>query len=364
MKHLQFLLIPLVLVMAISGCKKKTETKFGSELGKTEGKADPIHVEGELAVFGDFPLEFVSNGKLQAAKQAELYFEKNQLIKKINAKNGDWVAAGKVLAVLENSLDKINLEQAEIRLESAEIEKKNREIGHSGNTGNATGANDDAMNYFALSSGYKEAQLNLKRAKLDYNNTILRTPIAGRVVNLNTKVQNLPKAGEPFCIIINDKEFEVVFPILESEIGRLKVGQAITMRPFVEDSVFYDGKITQINPVVDEHGLVQVTAIVPNSNSKLIQGMNVKVFIKDKVPNCVIVPKEAVVLRNNRQVIFTYKGGKAMWNYIRTVHENSSSYSVVKENAGQEVLPGDTVITIGNLNLAHEAEVKFRMIKK
>ena len=92
--------------------------------------------------------------------------------------------------------------------------------------------------------------------------------------------------------------------------------------------------------------------------------MNVKVFIKDQVEDCLIVPKEAVVLRNNREVVFTYSEGKAMWNYVHSVLENSTSYSITKPEDGmQEIFPGDTVITIGNLNLAHETEVKFRMIK-
>ncbi|MBT4401057.1 MAG: efflux RND transporter periplasmic adaptor subunit [Bacteroidetes bacterium] len=364
MKNHLTILLSLLLVIASSSCKQKTETEFGNELGKTDSKADPIHVEGEIATFGDFPLEFVSNGKLNASSQAELYFKKNQLIENINVKNGDWIEGGTVLATMENQLDLINLDQAEIRLESANIERENQVIGHTANQKGKLDENDQAMNYFSLSSGFREAELNMKKAQLDYQNTILTAPFSGRVIDLDTKIQNLPTSGEPFCRLINDRVFEVIFPILESEIGRLKVGQSISMRPFIADSVFYRGKISEINPAVDEHGLVKVTALVPNSDGELLQGMNVKVFIKDKVSNCVIVPKEAVVLRNNQQVVFKYSEGKAMWNYVGTVHENSTHYSVIPVKAGQEILEGDTIITIGNLNLAHEAEVKFRMSNK
>jgi len=361
MKHI-LNLAAVLLILVASGCNKKEKSEYGSELGKLDATADPIHVEGEIAVFGDFPLEFVSNGKLQARQQAELYFEKNQLIKDIYVKNGDWVESGRLLAELNNEQDLINMRQAEIRLESAKIERQNRVLGHTMNSGKVMNDTVPAMRTISLASGYEEAELNIEKARIDYSNTLLKAPFSGRVVDLNQKPNNFPKAGEPFCRLLNDREFEVVFPILESEIGRLNVGQAISMRPFVEDSVFYKGRITEINPVVDEHGLVKVTALVPNREGRLMQGMNVKVFIKDQVPGCVIVPKEAVVLRNNQQVIFKYVQGKAMWNYIYTVHENSTSYSVIQARAGQEILPGDTVITIGNLNLAHEAEVNFRMV--
>lgn len=359
-----FLSLSVLLLILANGCKPKEENPFGNELGKTDTKADPIHVEGVIAVFGDFPLEFVSNGKLKASQEAEMYFNKSAIVDQITVKNGDWVKDGAVIARLQNQVESINLKQAQFQIESAKLEFENLMIGRNMNTEEAANRNNRAVNNFLLSSGVKNAELNLEKAQLEYDNTILKAPFAGRIADLETKQMNLPTSGKPFCRVVDDRKFEVVFPILESEIGRLKVGQHISMRTFVEDSIFYMGSIIEINPIVDEHGLVTVKALVPNTDGKLVQGMNVKVFIKDKVSNSLIVPKEAVVLRNNRQVVFTYSEGKAMWNYIETVLENSVSYSITKEKDGaQEIHPGDTVITIGNLNLAHEAEVIFRMAK-
>ena len=103
--------------------------------------------------------------------------------------------------------------------------------------------------------------------------------------------------------------------------------------------------------------MVQVKAVVDNTDRKLVDGMNVKVFIRDKVPGCLMVPKEAVVLRNNRQVVFTLRNDTtAYWNYVITDLENSTSYSII-----EGINPGDTVITVGNLNLAHDARVDFQL---
>lgn len=358
-------ILTMILILLSQGCKKKDENKFGNELGKLEAKADPINVEGVIAVWGDFPLEFVSNGKLIANQEAELYFKKANIVQNIQVKNGDWITKDNIIASLENDVEKINLKQADFQVQSADLDYTNQFIGYTAGSDREEMISEKRKHFLQLSSGLKNAELNLEKSKLELDNTILRAPFSGRIADLETKVFNSPTSGKPFCRLIDDRTFEVIFPILESEIGRLKVGQAVTMRPFVEDSVFYTGKITEINPVVNEHGLVTVKALVPNTDGDLIQGMNVKVFIKDNVPNNLIVPKEAVVLRNNRQVVFTFSEGKAMWNYQETILENSTSYSIVKEKDGSQVIqPGDTVITIGNLNLAHEAEVKFRMIKK
>lgn len=363
MKRYTYFLI-VFLTTTLLACQSKDSDKSGNETGKTEAKADPVSVEGVLAVLGDFPLEFVSNGKLQANQTAQLFFNKQAPVKEIRVRNGDWVTSGQLIATLDNVLDQINLKQAAFQVESAQLDYEDRLIGHAVAVEREGLTTDKALNYFELASGLKSARLNLEKAQLDFDNTLLKAPFAGRIVDLKTKEMNYPPSAEPFCKVVDDRSFEVLFPVLESEIGRLKIGQKITLRTFVIDSVFYAGQITEINPVVDEHGLVTVKGLVQNTDGKLLQGMNVKVFIKDQVPNSLIVPKEAVVLRNNRQVVFTYSNGKAMWNYIQTILENSTSYSITKEPGGaQEILPGDTVITLGNLNLAHEARVDFKMVK-
>jgi len=81
--------------------------------------------------------------------------------------------------------------------------------------------------------------------------------------------------------------------------------------------------------------------------------MNVKVLIKKPVPDRLVVPKEALVIRQGKDVIFVRQDSLAIWKYVTIEFENSTSISV-KE--GLE--PGDLVIVSGNINLAHETIVK------
>ncbi|NIJ46621.1 hypothetical protein FHR24_003116, partial [Wenyingzhuangia heitensis] len=79
-----------------------------------------------------------------------------------------------------------------------------------------------------------------------------------------------------------------------------------------------------------------------------------------------VVPKSAVILRQNQEVLFKVVNGKAYWTYVLTTHENSSSYAVIphpdKSTANLE--ENDSIIVSGNLNLAHESEVKVLKKKK
>ena len=207
-----------------------------------------------------------------------------------------------------------------------------------------------------METGWDEAIISTRQAELRYDYTRLTAPFSGRIANLETKVNNTPESGEAFCILVDDSKFEVKFPVLESEIKLLAVNQKITLKPYFMDSVNYTGTITEINPLIDENGMVNVKALVNNNDGKLVDGMNVKVFVKNYIPECLIVPKEAVVLRNNRQVIFSLRNDTmAYWNYVTTNLENSSSFTII-----EGLNPGDTVITIGNINLAHDARIDFK----
>jgi hypothetical protein len=88
--------------------------------------------------------------------------------------------------------------------------------------------------------------------------------------------------------------------------------------------------------------------------------MNVDVKIRTDIEQQLVIPKTAVVLRQNKEVIFTLKNDSiAIWNYVETSYENTR-YCTIKK--GLE--PKDIIITSGNTNLAHESLVEVNSDKK
>jgi RND family efflux transporter MFP subunit len=344
-------------------CKKKAENNFGNKLGDISAKADPIKVEGQLVEFGDFPIELVSNGKLEAREKASLNFRGTGKVSKINFQNGAWVEKGSLIAELDNQMESLDLEQAKLRLEKVKLDRLDLIVSYQVGARKPEDVSADALNAFNIKVGYKETELAYQQALIRYEYTRLVAPVSGRVASLECKEQNFPVGDKPFCLIINDKEFDVVFPVMENEMARLRVGQEVTVNPFAMDSVTYLGRISEINPLINETGNVTIKARVPNNNGRLVEGMNVKALIRDKVPGGLIVPKEAVVLRNNQQVVFSLLNGRSYWNYVESDLENSTSYTIRVVKAGI-LKPGDTIITKGNLNLANDAELEFKFNEK
>ena len=104
------------------------------------------------------------------------------------------------------------------------------------------------------------------------------------VANLEAKQWNPSQNYKDLCTIIFDEVMEVEFPVIESEYSFINKGMPVGIVPFINDSTLISGRITQINPQVDENGMVKVKAEFQN-NGRLIDGMNVKVVIRKPVPN-------------------------------------------------------------------------------
>jgi len=348
-----FLIILLTIIT--SSCRQKdSKTSTTAEVKKdsTVVNEDKQKVSVMVLHYGDFNKEIISNGKLVALNKADLKFRSSENVAAVYVKNGDRVVKYQVIAALDNFVLLNILKQSRNQFEEAKIDLQDVLMSQGYSNKDTSLIPDVALKTARARSGIDKAQSDLEMAEYNLNASVLRAPFSGVVANLFSKENNLSNQGEKFCTIIDDSRFEAEFPVLESELASVKSGQSVRIIPFSFNDLVVKGEINKINPVVDQNGMVKVNAVCNNTGHNLFEGMNVKIVLEEKVPHQLVIPKQAVVLRSEKQVVFTYKTGKAMWVYVKTGLENISSF-VVTEGLQE----GDSVIYEGNLNLAHEAGV-------
>lgn len=314
--------------------------------------APATEVEVIVASRGDFDHEIVSNGKVRAAGKADLYFNQREVIRQINYRNGNRVDKGDTVAVLENFILNMKVEQAKLAFEKAQLNLYDLLVGQGYDYNNLSAVPEDIMKKAKIKSGYAGAQNDLKLASFQYSESFLVAPISGVIANLYDKENNYPTSNQPFCSVINNYQFEIQFPVMESEIYSVKSGERVAVSAYHNSSISLNGKIIEVNPVIDKNGLVHLTALIDNKNNLLYEGMNVKIFLKSPVKNKISIPKEAITVRSEKSVVFSLKDGTAHWNYVTTGPENNNS--IVIEEGIQE---NDTIIYKGNMHLAHGTEV-------
>ena len=356
MKSLLTFLIPFVLY----SCGTKT---VGSDSDSNAEKRKYTEQQNPVDIFvlkqGLFKRELVNNGKLVALRKSNLQFKVSGQLEKLPVRNGDFIKAGELIAGLTPFTYQQQLGSAQIQLKKVRLELQNVLIGQGYNTLDSTKVPGAIYNMALIKSGYAEALQGLQTARHNMESTRLTAPFSGIVANIAKKQYDQVSTGETFCTLIDNSLFEVEFRIVENEMDDIRMNDKVKIIPFSGQSVFY-GTVSEINPVIDENGLIQIKAQVQNPGA-LMEGMNVKVMVEKEIPGQMVVPKSAVLLRQNQEVLFKYTHGTAFWTYVQTTAENSTSYSVIAHpEKGGTLEPGDTVIISGNLNLAHESVVVIK----
>lgn len=364
-KHYTLTTFCCALLIGLSGgCKEsEKENKAEEEEVAMEQYAPSVN-EVDIEVLQEKPFlkEILANGKLEANQQSVLKFRVGGTLEKLYIKNGDRVAKGSVLAEIDPFEYRQALSNTEIDHTKAKLELEDMLVGRGYDLAQRDSIPDNIYEMATIRSGYAQAENQLKKAQVDYDATRLRAPFSGTIANLKFKTFDQIGAGSPVLTLIDDHLFEVTFTLIETEVDEVSVGERVEVLAF-EDDKSYVGKITSINPVVERNGMVKVKAHIAN-DGKLMEGMNVKLRIQKEVPKKLVVPKSAVILRQNQEVLFKYINGKAFWTYVNTTHENSTSYAVIPDpdKTSASLEPGDSIIISGNLNLAHESKVEIKTI--
>ena len=348
-----------LLVTASCGNKEVEEDTLTRLSQAVEGN----YVDTMILRLTDFRRQTISNGKLVAARKSLLRFNPSGTISEVNFTNGQSVRKGDLIACLDPEAASITLAQAENALKKAEIDLNDVLIGFGYGNSDTTSVPAQVMAIARTRSGYADAEQNWRKARYDYEGTRITAPFDGKVASVKGRVyENAP--AEEFCTVIDDSRFEVTFPLLESEIASVRTGLSVKLSPFNDPGRTYTGHITAVNPTVDEKGQIQITASVTNTgDGRLMDGMNVRVLVEEIIPGQQVIPKSAVVMRDNQEVLFVYEpsDSSSRWVYVDILMSNSDSHVVRANQERTAVLNlGDPVIISGNLNLAHESKVIVR----
>ncbi len=350
--HISIVLLAGVLASCSGGdTESKPLSSAPAQSQPDAGDNIPVVTVMELQP-ANFYHEIVSNGRLSSARKVDVNFDRTETISEIMVRNGQHVSAGQPLARLDCAKLKNTLAKDRTAVAQAQLELKDVLIGQGYDPDRTDEIPEETMRLARLRSGLEQAELTLADTERDLDRSTLTSPIAGVVANLTISPHNTSNQSEPFCSIIDNSTLRVGFNILESELHLVKPGDPIDIAPYSTTDVT-QGRIAEINPTIDDNGMVKVWADV-NGRGSLLDGMNVRVTVKRLLEHTLVVPKSAVVLRTGRQVVFTLEGDKAHWNYVTTGLENLDNYTITE---GLEA--GANVIISGNENLAHEATVKI-----
>jgi HlyD family secretion protein len=203
-----------------------------------------------------------------------------------------------------------------------------------------------------------QAEVQQMKAALDYADTQLaateiRAPVSGTVLarivergEMVTPSATGTSGARTSVVDLADlNDLQVELDISQTDFARLKMDQRAEIIPEAYPNLRYNGFIEEIAPEANRaKSTIQVKVKVENPNQQLRPEMNARVnFLAENTANKennslgrVLVPKQAVVKKDNSAFVFVIKGDKVEQRAIRQGEEIGDDYHVLEGLSGNE----------------------------
>ncbi len=221
------------------------------------------------------------------------------------------------------------------------------------------GAFRDAV--FEQRTGLADARMAEERAQLNLEYTRIRAPFAGIIQGLTMVAGEMLTVNSTVCTIFNNDHLEATVNVLEADLGHLAEGRPVLLAiPATGDTL--EAAIDVISPTLDEASRTcEILIRFDNPDGRYRPGMFVRAQIAGIVyHDKLLAPKAALLIRDNRPLVFKKEGDRARWLYVDIGLQNDDWAEILKVYSGGSLAPGDEVIVSDHLTLAHEAKIKVR----
>lgn len=296
-----------------------------------------------------FVYQVRAQGSVEAEQEHVLHFRQGGNLSALYHRNGALLRQGELLASLDREERQLSVRVAETVLRERQEELRTRMLEYSPQQQEHASLGGQ----LSLRTGVDRAQAELDLARLQLQSTELRAPISGRLADVVARPGSRIQPGEAFGRIYAPSSLRVKVAVLEAEARYLRIGQSVSLGSLYAEET-YKGRVEQINPSVDAQGQLWVWVKLP-AGTDLLPGTHVQVAIDVPKGKALLLPKEAVVLRSGRQVVFIMEQGRAKWKYVSTGLDNGREVEVL-----EGLKEGDQAIVSNNLQLSHDIPVRLR----
>lgn len=298
-------------------------------------------------------------GTLRAANGADLAMDVAGLVTAVNLKSGEDVKQGQLLLQLRDGDDVAQLQQlqANAQLSKITFDRASKQL--------AAQAISKA-DYDSAAADYKARQAAVEQQKVVVAKKQLRAPFSGRAGIITTSPGDYLSAGTAVVTLQQLDPLYVDFNVPQSELGRLKVGQSVTLTLDAYAGRSFSGKLSAINPKVDVSTRnVQVEATVPNHDQALTPGMFAKVNVElGSERQQLTLPQAAIVYNPYGDTVYVVQPAKGKDDQGKSNPPTvKQAFVTTGETRGDQVAilkgisAGTEVVTSGQIKLKNDAPI-------
>ena len=290
-------------------------------------------------------------GTIEASQTIPLSFSLPGTVEKVLVSEGQSVSKGQTVAILNSASIKNSLEMAEASEKQAQDAlKRLTKVYKEGSL--------PEIKYIDVQTQVQQAVSSLSIAKKNYEDCILKSPLAAMVGKKNIEVGSIANPISPAFTLYKINEVDIKVPIPENEIASIKKGQSAKIQVSALSNKTFIGKIGEIgvsaNPISHTYD-VKIT--VANPKQELKPGMICNVFIDNvKDDEALTAPSSAIIGDNAQSFVFALDAdGKTVKKKPITLGSYIGNNIIIKSGLNA----GDKIVVAGQHKLYDNAQVSI-----
>jgi len=343
--------LAVLVIFSLSACKK-------------EKKAEPerlVNVRVWTSEIKNVQPYLETTGTLKADEEVIVSSEVDGIIKRILVEEGTHVAAGTLLAEINETDYRLDwkrsdaaLKQAQASLTNARAEYKRKEALFQEELITRQQFDDISTRVTLAEAELERAKATLAISLERLTRTKLNSPLVAAVKGKNVSVGDYVRNGMPLFQLIRVNPLKLNFTISEKDVAGLKIGQEVAFTVDAFPGKQFKGKVSLLHPNVEERTrTLQAEAIVPNADLILKPGYFARVQIFTQASRDVVVAPLTSLMYDGPVVrLYVVSGNKAQGRIIKTGNKYGE-YVEVREGLREK----EQVVVVGQNNLSEGVKV-------
>ncbi|MEB3290664.1 MAG: efflux RND transporter periplasmic adaptor subunit [Leptolyngbya sp.] len=250
-------------------------------------------------------------------------------IQQVLVREGDAVAAGQVLALLDNSTLQADLRQAQAQLSVSQAQVTQRQAALAQAQANLAEAQQNLERLGALAdqgaisqqeltrqqtqtttaqqavglaraevdsarAGVQSQRAAMDRLQTQIGQTSVRSPVAGVVAERRANVGDVSSPGSPIVTLIQNNQLKLVAEVPQTQLDRLAVGAAVAVSSTADSRLRLQGQVQSIDPLINATSrTAQVNISLPGSDL-LRPGLFLRGDISTNTRQGLVIPATAL----------------------------------------------------------------------
>lgn len=328
----------------------------GCQPEKAADQKPPAQVNAVKVEFTDYSQSVSVTGEIRAKIDSNLSFRVSGKVTERLVDVGDHVAAGDVLARIDPTQQKADLDASEAAVRSAEaqvrqttsaFDRQKALLAQGFTTRSAYDSAEEAQRTAQGSLDAAKAQLDTSRETLSY--TELKTDASGVVTARNIEVGQVTQIASTAFTVAVDGPRDAIFNVYEGLVTRNIGNHQIQITLLDDPTITATGTIREVSPTVDDaSGTVRVKVAVQNPRPEMALGSVVIGTVKLAAVKAAVLPSSVMTSDNGKPAVWVIDPQTKAVS-LRSV--TVTAYESLNVAIGGGLQAGDQVVTSGGTRL-------------